>query len=152
VRSKPAIRGNAVVDRGRELVLGGQTVVDGDHHHVSVLREPRAQAVMCFQIALYPAAAVEVRHRRLQRTTGARGVDARGNLTRRAWDPNVLDARQLGRRLVHEGHHHAQLLAQLGQRREIAGHSNRLHELADDLRLGIHDAAAPTDAMTVEQL
>src|SRR5438132_2886999 len=151
LRPGPAIRRQAVLDRGRELVLGRQPIVDGHDEHTRVLGQPRAEAVMRLEIALNPAAAVEVRDGGLRRLRGARGVDARGNLARGPGNTNVLDTRQRRRGPVHQRHHHAELLAQLGQRRKEPRHADRFDEFADDLRLRIHRAAADPNAMTVEE-
>ena len=149
--AEPAVGRQAVLDRGRELVLGRQPVVDGHDERAGALGQPRAQAVMRLEVALHPAAAVKVRHGRQQRPRGGRGVDARRNLARRARNADVLDAGQRRRRLVHQRHHRAQLLAQLGQRRKVARHADGFDELPHDLGLGIHRAAPPADPVTVEQ-
>ena len=47
--------------------------------------------------------------------------------------------------------HGAELLPQLGQRRIVAGHADRLDELAHDLRLRVHGARAPADPVAVEE-
>src|SRR5207249_6715913 len=105
------------------------------------------EPVMRLEIALNPAAAVEVRDGRPWHGRGARRVDARWNLARGPGNPNILDTRQRGRRLVHQRNHDAQLLAELGQRRKESRHTDRFDELADDLRLRIHRAAAHPNAM-----
>src|SRR5262249_60737302 len=76
----PGVGGEAVVDRRRELVLGSQPVVDGHDEHPGVLGQPRAEPVVGLEIALHPAAAVEVRDGRLRSLRGARRIDAGGNV------------------------------------------------------------------------
>src|SRR5438876_12281140 len=101
---------------------------------------------MGLEVALDPAAAVEVCHGRAWTSGGRRRVVyARGNRSRRAGDLEVLDARERRRRLVHEADHRAELLAQLRQGWKVAGDADRLDELAHDLGLGIHRAAMVTD-------
>ena len=94
MRAQPAVGGEAVVDRGRELVLRRQPVVHRDDQRARVLRQPRAEPVMRLEIALHPAAAVEVRDGRATACRRARRVDARGDLAGRPGDADVLDAGQ----------------------------------------------------------
>ena len=111
VRAKPAIRGEAIVDGGRELVLGRQSIIDRNDDRAGTQREPRAQAVVRLEIALHPAAAVEVRDHRARRRTDTRGVvDPPGNRARRSGNGDVLDACEVGRRFVHQLYHRPELL------------------------------------------
>ena len=71
MRAEPAVGRQAVVDRGGELVLGRQPVVDGHDERAGVLGQARAQPVMGLEVALHPAAAVEVRHGRQRRAAAA---------------------------------------------------------------------------------
>src|SRR5215510_2688352 len=109
--------------------------------------------MMRLKIALHPSAAVEIRDPRARWRTAAHGiVDSPRNRTPGSGNGDVLDARDPGRRLVHQLHHRPELLPQLGQWREVARHADRLDELTDDLRLWIHRAAAPRDTVACEQL
>src|SRR5262252_10554058 len=107
--------------------------------------------MMRLQIALHPSAAVEIRDHRARWRTDASGVvDPPRNRTSRTGNGDVLDARDPGRRLVHQLHHRSELLPQLGQWREVAWHADRLDELTDDLCLRIHGAAVPRDTVACE--
>ena len=59
VGGEPADRGDAVIEPGRELVLGGQAVVDARDHEAAGLGEPPAGAVVAVEAADDPAAAVD---------------------------------------------------------------------------------------------
>src|SRR5919201_429116 len=88
---KPAIGGEAVLDRGREFVLGRQPIINSDDQHARVLRQPSTQPVMGFEVTLYPPTAVEIRDGRLRRASDVRGIDARGDLAGGPGDDDVLD-------------------------------------------------------------
>jgi hypothetical protein len=147
VLADPSIGGETVLHRGGELGLRRQAIVDGHHDDPGAVGDARAEAVMRLEIALHPAAAVEVHQGGARAAAGHRVVDAGGDGARGARDLHVLDAREGGGRLVHQADHGAQLLAQLGQWWVDAGHADRLHELADELGLRVHGAAAQGDAV-----
>ncbi len=68
----PGGRGEAILDRGREFVLGRQAVVDRDDGAAGGIGEMAAERVVRFDIADDPAAAVEIdQHRQVRRRRGA---------------------------------------------------------------------------------
>src|SRR5919108_470170 len=79
-RSQPSIRGKCVLDAGRKLVLGREPVIDCDDERVGVQGESRAQAVMRLEIALHPAATVEVSHGGQQGGRRVRRINTRGKV------------------------------------------------------------------------
>ena len=60
----PFGRGDAVLDRGREFVLGRQAVIDRDDRAAGGIGQMAAHRVVAFEIADDPAAAVEKDQRR----------------------------------------------------------------------------------------
>jgi hypothetical protein len=56
MRAQPAVRREAIIDGGRELVLGAKPIVDGDDDSGGVLSQARAEDVMCVEVerSAYP--------------------------------------------------------------------------------------------------
>jgi hypothetical protein len=92
----PSGRGEAVVDRGREAVLGAHAVVDRDDRAARAVGELAAEHVVGVEVADGPAAAVEVhQHRRRRRVVAAprRPVQAqRDRAVRPSADSSAISA------------------------------------------------------------
>jgi hypothetical protein len=80
----------AVFGRGRELVLGGEPVVNRDDDARSVVGKIAAGDVLVFEVADDPAATV-VEDERGERAAGCRAIDADGEVTGGAGDAAIFD-------------------------------------------------------------
>ena len=67
----PLGRREAVVERGREAVLGRAAIVHRRHAPAARRAEPAAEAIVGVEVAGHPAAAVEERQRRQRLGAGA---------------------------------------------------------------------------------
>jgi hypothetical protein len=93
----PLGRGVAIVGRRRELVLGGESVIDRHDDGTGLLGEVAADGVVGLERADYPTAAVEEDEER-PRCAPVGRVDAERNLAGRPWNASVVDRRErLGR-------------------------------------------------------
>jgi hypothetical protein len=68
--------GERVVDRGRERMLGGQAVVDGEEADAGLAREPAAHRVMGVDVAQDVPAAMEVDEERPRRPRAVGHIEA----------------------------------------------------------------------------
>ena len=96
-------------------------IVDVIVDRTGTVRQACAQPVMRLKIALHPSTAVEVRDHRSHGRIDVRGVvDPPRNRARGSGNGDMLDAREVGRRLVHQVHHRPELLPQLPHRGMVA--------------------------------
>ena len=125
VAGHPAERRVAVLGRGREAVLGGEAVADGDDDAAGAVRELAAGRVVRLDAADRPAAPVEVDQDRkvpfFRRTVDAGRDRARG--------PRKIE-------ILHRGH--------LGPRAEPRGLVERAPEL---LQIGLRDVEARAELL-----
>ena len=135
-------RGERVVDRRREAMLGREPVVDADHTRTRCDGEHPADGVDVVERAEDPASAVEVGDRadRLR----DRLVDPRGDRTRRAGNLDVAYDRHgrpgADQRL--EGHRRLpRLLGRQGRKRRRSGLGERVEKLLG-LRIEHHQCAS----------
>ncbi len=89
VGGHPGHGGGAVVEGGREAVLGGEAVVDAHHHGPGASRQDPARPVVGVDVTDDPAPAVEEGHDR-DRTVEAGPVDAEPQGPGRSRDGPVL--------------------------------------------------------------
>src|SRR5437867_4151193 len=129
-----------VVDRGRELVLRRQTIVDVDDADARARRELSAEHVVRLDVADDPAAAVEEdergQHRRRRHTF--RTIETHGDRSRRTAGRQILHRSDLRRRRRGCGARVAEHLARVLRRELMVGRAPRLDdEVNDGLRLRI---------------
>ena len=133
-------------------MLRCQPVVDGQHLATGPRRQLAADTLMRVEIALHPAAAMQVEQER-QRTPAA----TLGCKQPQRHRPGRPGTAQVGghdrgrRRLVEQLDHAPELLARLRGRGDVVRRALLPDQLAHELRLGVHDPVAARQAAPPEQ-